>query len=70
MKLLSILCLDSLTGAIAGVESGAHVIVIPQKHFDTDETHKKIEELRPRLAAVLNSLTEFEPEKFGLPPYN
>jgi hypothetical protein len=44
--------------------------MIPQKHFDTGETHENIEGVRPRLAALLKSLDEFQPEKFGLPPYN
>lgn len=62
--------LDSLTGAQAGIDSGANVILIPQKPFDTGEHHKKIEALRPKLAAILSSMLDFKPEEFGLPPYN
>jgi hypothetical protein len=59
-----------LTGVSAAVESGAQVVMVPQKHFDVGETHKKIQEVRPRLAALLKSLEDFKPEEFGLPPYN
>jgi len=61
---------DSWVGTKAAVDSGASVVMIPQGNFSSDEVVQKIELLRPKLAAVLKSLSDFKPEEFGLPPFN
>ncbi|KAI6184538.1 hypothetical protein M3Y97_00607200 [Aphelenchoides bicaudatus] len=61
---------DSLTGVVSALKAGVNVVMIPQKYFDDSGTHKQIEEIRPKLAALLRNMNEFQPEKFGLPSFN
>jgi beta-phosphoglucomutase-like phosphatase (HAD superfamily) len=61
---------DSITGATSAIEAGMTVILVPLKHFNSVDMNKQIDELRPKLAAVLGSLTEFQPHEYGLPPFN
>jgi pseudouridine-5'-monophosphatase len=75
---------DSINGAKSGkslatynfnshflaLDAGMNCILIPQEAFMSENTKKAIEELRPRLTAVLNSMEEFQPELYGLPAFN
>ena len=55
---------DAPSGVRAGLAAGMKVIWIPDSNLVRDP------ELAKQCAAVLSSLEEFEPEKFGLPPYS
>ena len=60
---------DSLAGASSAIEAGNTVIFVAQPRFGIFTRPEEIEVIRPRLAAVIQSLDEFVPEDFGLPPY-
>ncbi|KAI6228882.1 Pseudouridine-5'-monophosphatase [Aphelenchoides fujianensis] len=60
---------DSLNGARSAVAAGTRCVMIPQPQFLDEAGKKQVEELRPQLAEVLNSLEEFDPTKYGLPPF-
>ena len=61
---------DSLAGATSAVDAGNTVIFVAQPRFGIFSRPEELEAIRPRLAAVLQSLTEFVPELYGLPPHN
>ncbi|KAI6184701.1 hypothetical protein M3Y97_00624400 [Aphelenchoides bicaudatus] len=61
---------DSINGAKAALEANMECILIPQAEFMCEETEKAIEELRPRLADVLKSMEDFNPEHYSLPAFN
>ncbi|KAI6222480.1 HAD hydrolase, family IA, variant 3 [Aphelenchoides fujianensis] len=75
---------DSLNGARSAVAAGTRCgsffrsfgrmiplfsVMIPQPQFLDEAGKKQVDELRPQLAEVLNSLEEFDPTKYGLPPF-
>ncbi|KAI6171762.1 hypothetical protein M3Y98_00898300 [Aphelenchoides besseyi] len=61
---------DSINGAHSALNAGMRCILIPQKQFSCKATERAIEDLRPRLSAVLTSMKEFRPEEFGLPAFS
>ncbi|CAD5219886.1 unnamed protein product [Bursaphelenchus okinawaensis] len=58
---------DSINGAESALNAGMNCILIPQKQFNCEETLASINELRPRLADVLDSMEDFDPGLYGLP---
>ncbi|GFR80896.1 pseudouridine-5'-phosphatase [Elysia marginata] len=54
---------DAPNGAEAGLNAGMHVVWVPDPRADRSS-------LGGRVDQVLDSLEQFVPEKFGLPPYN
>ncbi|KAI6236372.1 HAD hydrolase, family IA, variant 3 [Aphelenchoides besseyi] len=60
---------DSINGARAAVDAGMRCVMIPQPQFLDEAGKQKIEELRPKLSDLLTSLEEFDPTKYGLPPF-
>lgn len=56
---------DSANGVRSAVAAGMPVVMIP------DLTFMKVpEDVRDKISVILNSLEEFKPESFGLPPFN
>ena len=56
---------DAPNGAEAGLAAGMPTIWIPDTNID-----KTKETLDQRVTQVLRSLEEFNPELYGLPPYD
>ncbi|CAL8145476.1 unnamed protein product [Orchesella dallaii] len=54
---------DSVSGVKAGIDAGAQVVWVPNPTVDLENA-----EVRPTL--ILRTLEQFQPELFGLPPYN
>lgn len=52
---------DAPNGVVAAVKAGMQVVMVPDPNVP--------EEMRKDATIVLNSLTEFRPEDFGLPPF-
>jgi pseudouridine-5'-monophosphatase len=59
---------DALPGALAGIRSGMNVVWIPDPNLREIEEKSKTDEFEPH--QILNSLVEFVPEEWGLPPYD
>ncbi|KAI9209394.1 HAD-like domain-containing protein [Polychytrium aggregatum] len=55
---------DSNPGVLAGLNAGMSVVWIPDPNLKTDDPT-----LGERVSDVLGSMEEFQPEKYGLPPY-
>jgi hypothetical protein len=53
----------------AGIAAGCCTIGIPQYKFLDENGLRELELIRPHLAELLNSLEEFDPTKYGLPPF-
>ena len=52
---------DSFPGVQAAVAAGMQVVMVPGPHIS--------EEKRAKATLALNSLEDFKPELFGLPPF-
>ncbi|KAI1701778.1 haloacid dehalogenase-like hydrolase domain-containing protein [Ditylenchus destructor] len=61
---------DSVNGALSGIAAGCTTIMIPQDEFKPANWDEVCKKLKPDLAEILNSLSDFEPEKYGLPPFD
>jgi pseudouridine-5'-monophosphatase len=59
---------DALNGVLAGLRAGMQVVWIPDPRMDVNGLMAKNNELRP--TQVLQSMADFNPEDFGLPPYD
>lgn len=60
---------DSINGAKAGIAAGCRTVMIPQYKFLDEGGLRELDLIRPHLAELLNSLEEFNPTKYGLPPF-
>lgn len=52
---------DAPNGVQSAVSAGMQVIMVPEKYVDEEKCQKA--------TLVLNSLADFKPELFGLPPF-
>lgn len=55
---------DSINGVYAALAAGMHVVMVPDLRYSSPE------KCRDKITLVLNSLEEFKPEMFGLPPFD
>jgi len=60
---------DSLNGAKSAIAAGTRCVMIPQRQFLNDAGLAEIELIRPQLDEVLESLEQFDPTKYGIPPF-
>ncbi|CAD5226449.1 unnamed protein product [Bursaphelenchus xylophilus] len=60
---------DSINGVKSALAAGMNCVMIPQWQFVNETGKKEIESLKPRLAELLDSLEQFKPERYGLPPF-
>jgi pseudouridine-5'-monophosphatase len=58
---------DSINGAKSGLAAGCTTIFVPQAEFKPIDFEERIACIKPNLAEILNTLEDFEPEKYGLP---
>jgi len=59
---------DSVNGVMAGVRAGMQVVMIPDPRLNIEAAMESEPDLRPTI--ILNSLKDFRPEMFGLPPFD
>lgn len=60
---------DSLNGVVSGLAAKNSVIWIPQEQFKPKNWNEIKNEFEPRLTEILSSLLDFDPVKYGFPPY-
>ncbi|CAD5219436.1 unnamed protein product [Bursaphelenchus okinawaensis] len=60
---------DSINGVKSALAAGMNCVMIPQWQFVNESGKKEIEELKPKLADLLESLEQFQPTKYGLPAF-
>ena len=62
---------DSINGVKSALAAGCRAIWIPQKEFLGDDWQQHLEQFKKHtgFAEKLNSLEEFRPEQYGLPPF-
>lgn len=57
---------DSYNGVLSALDAGMQCVMVPERSiFDPDSDP----EFKNRVTVILNSLEQFKPEDFGLPPY-
>lgn len=55
---------DSINGVYAASAAGMHVVMVPDLRYSNPE------KFQHKITLILNSLEEFKPELFCLPPYD
>uniref|UniRef100_A0A7E4VMS9 HAD-like protein n=1 Tax=Panagrellus redivivus TaxID=6233 RepID=A0A7E4VMS9_PANRE len=61
---------DSINGARSGLAAGCATVFVPQKEFITHDWEERIIDIKPLLAATVDSLTEVDLDQFELPGYD